>query len=57
MGNIIYKVVSREIGKEILVIETLQETFGEKKGVESIFHFFQFCNGDCNYFDSYLTYM
>jgi hypothetical protein len=48
MGNIIYKVVSREIGKERLVRETLGGIFGEKKGVESILHFSQFCNGDCN---------
>jgi hypothetical protein len=36
MGNIIYKVVSREIGNERLVRETLGGNFGEKKVVESI---------------------
>jgi hypothetical protein len=48
MGNIIYKVVSREIGKERLVRETLGGIFREKKVVESVLHFSQFCNGDCN---------
>jgi hypothetical protein len=33
MGNIIYKVVSREIGNERLLRETLVGIFREKKGV------------------------
>jgi len=33
MGNKIYKVVSREIGKERLVRETIGGIFGENKGV------------------------
>jgi hypothetical protein len=48
MGNIIYKVVSREIEKERLVIDSLGGIFREKKVVKYVLQFAQFCNGDCN---------
>jgi hypothetical protein len=53
LGDI--KVVSRVIGKERLVRETVGGIFRENKGVGSVFHFAnQFCKGDCNY-DVYLS--
>jgi hypothetical protein len=47
MGNIIYKVVSREIEKERLVRDSSGGIFGEEKVVEYVLQFSQFCNGDC----------
>jgi hypothetical protein len=43
------KVVSRVIGKERIVRETLGGMFRKKNGVGSVFHFVGwFCKGDCN---------
>jgi hypothetical protein len=47
VGNIIYKVVSREIAKERLIIDFSGGIFVEEKVVESVLQFSQFCNGDC----------
>ena len=42
MGNIIYKVVSREVTKERLVKDSPRGIFGEEKVVESVLQFSQF---------------
>jgi hypothetical protein len=46
MGNIIYKVLSREIAKERLVRDSSRGIFREEKVMETILKFSQFCNGD-----------
>ena len=42
MGNIVYKVVNREIEKESLVRDLLGGIFRKKKVVESVLQFSQF---------------
>jgi hypothetical protein len=46
MGNITYKVVSREIAKENLIRDSSGGIFVEEKVVEFVLQFDQFCNGD-----------
>jgi len=46
MGNIIYKVVRREIANKRLVRDSLGGILVEEKVVESILHFSHFFNGD-----------
>jgi hypothetical protein len=47
MGNIIYKVLSREIKKERLVRDSSGGIFVEENIVEFVLYFAQFFNGDC----------